>query len=348
MVLQSSKSAQLRGSMSSAAGSRPGEHRGEGRSALQTAGPKQAANARRSDGSPHGASASTTSCPSERSSSAASSVGLERAGVDRGVHGDCRRRRRCGGGRARPWPGPRRARSGGGAHAASPSSGPARTSSACAVSAHRAREHAVEDEGQSADSGASEIAAALRLEPDEPAAGGGDPDRAAAVVAVGERDHAGGDRGRRAAGGAARRPRRGPRGCASAPNAARLGDRQDPALGQRGRADDHEARVAQAAHDVVVERRDEVARGASAPKVSRPAGDGAVVLDRDRHAGERPLVAGPDRVGVGERLLGRHVDERVDRGSSAAMRSSDAWTSSRAESCPERTSARRARRPGGT
>jgi hypothetical protein len=39
--------------------------------------------------------------------------------------------------------------------------------------------------------------------------------------------------------------------------------------------------------------------------------DRAVVLDRDRHAGERALVAGTDRVGGGQRLVVEDVDERV-------------------------------------
>ena len=39
---------------------------------------------------------------------------------------------------------------------------------------------------------------------------------------------------------------------------------------------------------------------------------GADVLDRDRHAGERPLVAGADGVGGRERAVGVEVDERVE------------------------------------
>ena len=41
-------------------------------------------------------------------------------------------------------------------------------------------------------------------------------------------------------------------------------------------------------------------------------GDGPVVLDRDRHAGERPRVAGTDLRGGSERLLVGHVREGVD------------------------------------
>ena len=42
--------------------------------------------------------------------------------------------------------------------------------------------------------------------------------------------------------------------------------------------------------------------------------DRAVVLDGDRHAGERPLVAGADLVGRGQRLVGEDVDEGVEAG----------------------------------
>ena len=44
------------------------------------------------------------------------------------------------------------------------------------------------------------------------------------------------------------------------------------------------------------------------------AADRAVVLDRDRHAGERARVVGADLVGLGQRLVGEDVDERVERG----------------------------------
>ena len=80
---------------------------------------------------------------------------------------------------------------GGGAHDASPGSGPARTSSSSAVSRDGAREHAVAARGScSPTSGAERDAPARRLEADQAAAGGRDAHRAAAVVAVGERDHA--------------------------------------------------------------------------------------------------------------------------------------------------------------
>ena len=85
--------------------------------------------------------------------------------------------------------------------------------------------------------------------------------------------------------------------------------------------------------------RPEVADEVGARTSARRPATAAVVLDGDRHAGERPLVAGADAVGLGQRLVGEDVDERVERGLSSSMRSSEACTSSRADSSPERTSA---------
>ena len=80
------------------------------------------------------------------------------------------------------------------------------------------------------------------------------------------------------------------------------------------RAHHHEARRrCRRAHDVVVVGRLPVAEelgGEGQPL----AGDRAVVLDRDRHAGERALVAGADLVGRGEGVVGEDVDERVELG----------------------------------
>ena len=42
-----------------------------------------------------------------------------------------------------------------------------------------------------------------------------------------------------------------------------------------------------------------------------PAPHGPVVLDRDRHAGERPRVAGRDLAGGGQRAVAVDVDERL-------------------------------------
>jgi hypothetical protein len=44
------------------------------------------------------------------------------------------------------------------------------------------------------------------------------------------------------------------------------------------------------------------------------AADRAVVLDGDRHAGKRARIVGGDLVGLGQRLVGEDVDERVERG----------------------------------
>ena len=77
--------------------------------------------------------------------------------------------------------------------------------------------------------------------------------------------------------------------------------------------DDDEAGLLEATHDVVVVGRLPVAEevgGEGQPL----AGDRAVVLDRDRHARERALVAGADLVGRRERVLGEDVDERVELG----------------------------------
>ena len=49
-------------------------------------------------------------------------------------------------------------------------------------------------------------------------------------------------------------------------------------------------------------------------EVHRQPGDGRVGLDRDRDAGERPLVARLDRVGRRERAVGVDLDERVELG----------------------------------
>ena len=98
---------------------------------------------------------------------------------------------------------------------------------------------------------------------------------------------------------------------ARGPEAMRLGHRQDPHLRHVRDADDHEARLAQPAHDEGVVAGHEVAEQVRAHGERHP-GHGAVVLDRDRHAGERPLVARPDRVGGREGALVGDVGEGVD------------------------------------
>jgi hypothetical protein len=168
---------------------------------------------------------------------------------------------------------------------------------------------AVDPEHRMAELRCDRDAVALRLEADEAAAGGGDARGSAAVVAVRERHHPRGDGGRAAAGGA-------PRGAVEVPRVARgaeqpgLADGQDPVLGQRRGADDHEARVAQAAYEAAVVGGDEVLHQLAAEGQAHPF-HGDVVLDCDRNAGERARVIWADRVRDGERTLGVHVHERV-------------------------------------
>ena len=94
--------------------------------------------------------------------------------------------------------------------------------------------------------------------------------------------------------------------------APRLGDGEDPELGRVGLAHGDEARVEQRRTTAPSNRRREVAEQVGA-KGQRPAGPGrADVLDRDRHAGERALVAGRDRVGRRSAPVGVDEDERVE------------------------------------
>jgi hypothetical protein len=152
---------------------------------------------------------------------------------------------------------------------------------------------------------------AARLEPDEAAAGRRDPDRAAAVAAVRDRHHAGRHRGGRAAGRAARRAIEVP-GVARRAKAARLGDRHDPELRRAGLADDHEAGVLQPAHDERVVVGCVVAVEVGTIGHPQPGDRSGEVLDPDRHARKRTLVAGPDPIGGSEGTLGVHQREGVD------------------------------------
>jgi hypothetical protein len=176
----------------------------------------------------------------------------------------------------------------------------------------RARQHAIDGQEALGDLGREGDPVALRLEADEPTAGGGDAGRAAAVVAVRDRDHARGDRRRGAARRAAARARRIPR-VARGAEALGVGPRQDPPLRERRGPDDHEAGVPEPPHHVVVVRCLPVAEQLGAEGQAL-AGDRAVVLDRDRHAREGPLVAGRNRVGGGQRVVVEDVDERVELG----------------------------------
>jgi hypothetical protein len=129
---------------------------------------------------------------------------------------------------------------------------------------------------------------------------------------MGERDHSGGDRGRRAPRGAPRRALRVPR-VARRAEAARLGHRQDPELGQVRLADEQEAGIAKAAHEEGVVLGHEVAEQVGCQRV-RHSGHRRGVLDRDRHAGERARVVGLDRVRRRERAVGIEMEEGVQLG----------------------------------
>ena len=89
-----------------------------------------------------------------------------------------------------------------------------------------------------------------------------------------------------------------------------LADRQDPVLGQRRRAHDHEARPLQTPHHIVVVGRDEIFHQRAAVCVP-PVLQCAVVLDRNRHARERALVARAHLVRGRQRPLVVDLDERV-------------------------------------
>ena len=131
-------------------------------------------------------------------------------------------------------------------------------------------------------------AAAGRLQAEEAAAGGGDADRAGAVAGRGDRHQAGGDRRGRAAARAARRALRVPRVAGDAVG-GRLGEAADRQLRQQRQADDDRPRLAQPADHLGVGLGGHL-EGVGAVQVDL-AGDVDFVLDRDRHAEQRPLVA---------------------------------------------------------
>ncbi len=165
---------------------------------------------------------------------------------------------------------------------------------------------------ESPSSGDSRDPPAARLQSHEPAARSGDADRAAAVVAMRDGDDPGGDGSGGAAGGAAGRALEVP-GVARRAEQARLGDREDAVLGERRGSHDHEAGVLQPPRDVVVVLGD-VARHQRAAIGQAQALHRTVVLDGRGHARERAGVARGDLLGGGERALGVHLDERVERG----------------------------------
>ena len=175
----------------------------------------------------------------------------------------------------------------------------------------RMGEHAIGDEEAVADVGADRHASPSGLEADQAAARGRDPDRAAAVVAMRDRHHPGRHGGRGAAAGAAGRALEVP-WVAGGSEPPRLRGRQQARLGQRRLADDHEARLAHPSDQVRVVARDQVAEDVAAHRQRHPL-DRAVVLDRDRHPGERSPVAGADLTSDRERGLRRDVGEGVER-----------------------------------
>jgi hypothetical protein len=92
---------------------------------------------------------------------------------------------------------------------------------------------------------------------------------------------------------------------------ARLGRGQDPELGQVRRPDDDEAGVAQPADEVGRVVGFVLGEEARAEVHAHPL-DRHVGLDGDGHAGERPLVAGLDRLRGGHRPVPVDLHERVD------------------------------------
>jgi hypothetical protein len=122
---------------------------------------------------------------------------------------------------------------------------------------------------------------------------------------VGDRDRPRGHRAAAAAAGAARGALGVPR-VAGRAEAARLGHRQDPELRRLRAAHEHEARLAEPpGHRGVVvghEVRGDVAALGQLHALDRQ----EQVLEAQRHAGERALVARLDGVGRGQRPLGVH------------------------------------------
>ena len=179
------------------------------------------------------------------------------------------------------------------------------------------------------------------LIPTMPGQRGRDADRRAAVGAGRGRDHPRRD-GRRAA---AARPARRPRGVVRVGRAAErraLGERAPQReLRQVRLADDDRARRAQARHDRRVARRPAPHRGGAERRDL--ARDVRVVLDRDRHAAQRPVRQRPLR--LGQARSARTTRKAFSSGSRRSMRSRHASTSSRGVTSPARTRAARPRRP---
>ena len=157
--------------------------------------------------------------------------------------------------------------------------------------------------------------------PKSPQEAARDPDRAAAVAGRGDRDHPGGNRRRAAAARPAGTALQVP-GVAGDAVGGRLGEAADRQLRHQGQPDDDRARLAQPPHHLRV-----VGGGlgeAVGPVRVDLAGDVDLVLDRDRHPEQGPLLAGLQPcfglLGFEQRLLGEHlakcVQLRVEAGDS--------------------------------
>ena len=148
-------------------------------------------------------------------------------------------------------------------------------------------------------------------------------------------DHARRDGRRRATGRAARRAVEVPRVAGDAED--RVGRAEDAQLGHAGQPDDDRTGPAQPPHDLVVELVCGARVGPGLPmRIGSPL-TGDVVLDRDRHAGQRqrePVGALVDRVRLAQRRLGTHHLERADAASRSAMRSRAASVAVRAVNSP--------------
>ncbi len=212
---------------------------------------------------------------------------------------------------------------------------------------HAAREHAVDRQAvPGARARRQRHAPALGLQPEQPAPGRRDADRA---------------RRRRSRARRRRGPRRPPPRCRRwsrraragrshglrvTPNVARLGERPQRQLGHVGLADDHRARLAQAAHDLGVRARG-LAVGVGAER-GHLAGDVDVVLDRDRHAQQRALAAPAPRARRRPGRLRAARARRTRRGRrSAAGRGARSARGTARRARARRPRRRRSARPGG-
>ncbi len=156
--------------------------------------------------------------------------------------------------------------------------------------------------------------APLRLEPEQPATGAGDPDRAAAVTPQPDRHHARGHRDRRTPTGAARGARGVPGVAGDAPR-HRLGVGEGPELRHRRLPDDHRACRPEPADDLGVRG------GRSGVGLAAEGGDATrdvdLLLDGDGYAVQRPgllagLVVTGGRFGPG--LVAEDHRERIEPG----------------------------------